>query len=196
MRHDKRAVELPVELTHGMVAVDFMFFDMARKLIESYEAGLQEFKPETREYWAAAHAGASISMVCSAMEAHANYLLNEAATEGLPNFLGLSGDACEVLVNRLSSLEAKWLLTCMVLTGKQLLKSGESPFRDFCEAVRRRNNYIAHPKMRMVRLRKGGKLREFEELTIQNAKDAVAAAQQTVRLVYAELPYEPPRWAQ
>jgi hypothetical protein len=183
--------------------LDTAFFDVAKKQIEWHQRDFVEAE-KPNEYriklWGVACAAASMAMVCAAMEAHANLLLDRSARGQFPNHIGLSVSGAESLCSTLS-LQGKWLFAAVTLTGKQVLDPGKAPFQGFCQAITRRNKFIAHAKLTItsfpldVEYIHDRDIQELGELTIANAQAAIDAAQKTVQLVYANMGGEPPLWA-
>lgn len=184
--------------------LDSAYFDLAQKQIAWYQSefGQVQQPAERQLYWGTACAAASIALVCAALEAHANFLLDRSARRefrDFPNRLGLSVKAAESLCSNLN-VEAKWLVVSLALTGRQLLDPGKAPFQGVCQAITRRNKYFAHAKLRPKKLPGTRQIRpadfeELRELTIPNAQAAIGAARDTVRLIHKELGREPPGWA-
>jgi hypothetical protein len=181
--------------------LDVVYLDAARRQIEIYEQECQrpEFETcsERRRYWGLAYAGACIAMVCAAMEAHVNRLLDWSARDLAHNHLKLSSRAVKLLCRSLSP-EAKWLVASITLTGKQVLDPGRPPFQQLCDAFRRRNEYVAHAKPQLHEVADDKALDdlitdELAEVTIPNAKVAIRAAEETMKLVHETMGPPPPR---
>lgn len=184
------------------LTVDTVLFDSARVQLKHFDE-LQRDHPNEAErilYWETAYAGAAILLVCSAMEAHANYLCGHAARQALPNLSGLSEFLWSILERQLRPRE-KWELACNVVLGRPILDAGNYPFQKYLEGVEIRNQYIAHPKLtpQEVTLKEGkidpSDFAELKKITAKNAKDIIEAARKTVQLFYGTLGTPPPKWA-
>lgn len=183
------------------VVMDQVLFEIAVEHVSHYDSikrnrGVSE---KVLKYWRVADAAACILLVCAAMEAHANYLVREAIEGRMPDHLGLTATGWESL-ERLP-VRCKWLKASKTVTGRDVLHRGVWPFQGFCEAVKRRNHFIGHPKMVAIYVSdpsaapKAEDFPEVKELTIDNARKALDAAKATVREVYRAIPKDPPAWA-
>ena len=181
--------------------LDSAFMDAAKKQLQQWEKLRQENHPATPLlYWGIAYAGAALVMVCAAMEAHANYLYRRATCEEdeMPNRLKLTADNWDEFER--TRLKEKWLTVSETVTGQKVLDPGKAPFQEFCKAIWRRNQFVAHPKVEIHELPLGAPLesvqfQELREVTIPNADKAVRAAMDTVRTVYLAMNHDPPSWA-
>ena len=190
--------------SRAWVVRDSAFFDVARKQIELYEQ-LQNVPNQDQGrllYWGMGFAAAAIVMVCAAMEAHANYLYRRAAATDdpeIPNHSKLAMDDWECFER--SRHKDKWLIVSEAVAGRKVLFPGKSPFQEFCRAIWRRDQFVAHAKMEMkdfpggVVLVDGSRFEELKELTVPNARTAVKAAQHTVQAVYSAMGRQWPSWA-
>lgn len=185
----------------GWARLDVAYLDAARRQIEIWEQESQtpafEGCPKRGQYWGLAYAGAAIAMVCAAMEAHVNRLLDWSARDLAHNHLGLSREGVKLLCRSLSP-EAKWLVASITLTGKQVLDPGQPPFQQLCDAFRRRNQYVAHAKPQLHEVADAKELddlitEELAEVTIPHAKEAVRAAEDTMKLIHDAMGPPPSR---
>jgi hypothetical protein len=180
----------------GRLGLDQAYFRLAQNLVRDYWEKESEIPEDRRPLAQIAYAAASIALVCAAVEAQANYLLVQSAKGELPNMIGLSVGGCDALINSLTNLRAKWLFTCVAVTGRQLLDPGSPPFQALCEAIDTRNNYIAHAKFKeQPSPSNPTQWEEATKLNIAKAEAAIDAGQKTVCAIYAEMGKTPPVWA-
>ena len=186
-----------VRVTEGFLRLDDIYFGVAQDQVEWYlqfcrkvEQEQLPLSPIQRLVAEVRSAATSMAMLCAAMEAHANFLLDASAHKRFPNEIHLSGNGSERIINSLE-IQTKWLFVSVMLTGKQVLDPGEQPFQGFSDAVKTRNNLVAHPKLREKPF---DKWHEPNDLTIRAAQAAIKAAQDTVIAVYTAMEREPPAW--
>jgi hypothetical protein len=186
------------------ITLDTAYFDAARRQLAIFEEDLRkpEFEnPGRRLFWGTALAGASMAMVCAAMDAHANYLITRSAKGQFPNLLHLSEEEAAVRC-KTSDSKGKWMYACRLLIGRPILSDKRDPFKGFCTALWRRNHFVMHPKLVPIQVAGGiesitaDDFEELRQVNIENAREAIAAAQGVIRLVYEGLDLDPPGWAQ